>query len=222
LRSSAFISGIGIAGARFSRTHEVKGQAVKGQAVKKQAAGTDTLNMHMQIEVRLTEKESAHHFSNAAALYVLGIGFGYFAVHAQSPFMTGVCFWFSVYMLCDCFRLARVVSRLDRSNNLLLQANEQGFTHYVSWLEPETRAWKEVTGFRNFKAMNGDTLYLQTRNKHTNFLRIALFGSPKFDLPLSCVPGGKEGFLKVLASFPEARHLVPESAAALAEVKKAA
>lgn len=176
----------------------------------------------MKLEVRLNEKESAHHFSNAAALYVLGIGFGYFAVKAHTPFMTGVCFWFSVYLLCDCFRLARVVSRLDKSNNLLLTADENGFTHFVSWLTPETRTWKEITGLRQFKALNGETIYFQSRNRQTNFLRIAFFGAPKFDLPLSCVPGGKEGFMKILSGFPEARHLVPESAASVVETKRAA
>ena len=175
----------------------------------------------MKFEVRLNEKESAHHFSNAAALYVLGLGFGYFAAKAQSPFMTGVCFWFSVYFLCDCFRLARVVARLDRSNNLLLVADEKGFTHYVSWLEPETRTWKEISGFRYFKAMTSETVYFQTRAKQNNFLRFALFGAPKFDLPLTCVKGGKEGFLNMLSSFPEASHLVPERATS-ADVRLAA
>jgi hypothetical protein len=178
----------------------------------------------MKIEVRINEKEAAHHFSNAAALYVLALGFGYFAVKSHSPFMTGVCFWFSVYLMCDCFRLARVVSRLDRSNNLLLEADETGFTHYVSWLEPETRTWKEVTSFRQFKAMNGDTIYFNARPRQNNFLRFAFFGAPKFDLPLSSLKGGKEGFLKFLSNFPEAKHLVPESAVTVSaeEFKKAA
>ncbi|MGZ3703671.1 MAG: hypothetical protein ACXWSD_18065 [Bdellovibrionota bacterium] len=78
-----------------------------------------------KIEVRLNEKEAAHYFSNAAALYVLGMGFGYFAIKAQTPFMTGVCFWFSVYLLCDCFRLARVCGRLEKNNNVLLVADEK-------------------------------------------------------------------------------------------------
>jgi hypothetical protein len=166
-----------------------------------------------KFEVRLTEKESANYFSNAAAMYVLGVGFAYFALRAQSPFMTGVCFWFSVFLLCDCFRLARVCARLDRSGNLLLSADESGFTHYVSWLEPEHRGWKEITGLRTFKAPNAETLYFQAKPRTNQLFRFAFFGSPKFDLPLSCVPGGKQTLLDALSRYPEAKHLVPERAA---------
>src|ERR1035437_4837122 len=69
------------------------------------------------LEIRLNAKEAANYFSNAAALYVLGVGFCVFAVKAQSPFMGGVCLWFSVFLLCDCLRLARASQRLDRNNN---------------------------------------------------------------------------------------------------------
>ncbi|MGZ3651439.1 MAG: hypothetical protein ACXVB9_02365 [Bdellovibrionota bacterium] len=175
-----------------------------------------------KIEVRLNEKEAAHYFSNAAALYVLGMGFGYFAIKAQTPFMTGVCFWFSVYLLCDCFRLARVCGRLEKNNNVLLVADEKGFTHYVSWLEPEFRAWGDITSFRQIKGINSETVFFQSRVKPDNMLRFALFGAPKFDLPLSCLPGGKEGLLKFLSSFPEAKHLVPERANEVIEQAKAA
>ena len=164
-------------------------------------------------EVRLTEKEAAHHFSNAAALYVLGVGFGYFAYRAHTPFMTGVCFWFSLFLLCDCFRLARVCGRLDRSKNLLLTADEKGLTHYASWLEPEHRTWKEIRGFRTIKGVSSETVFFQTQTRPVHMLRFALFGSPKFDLPLSCMPGGREGLLRALSSFPDAKHLVPERAA---------
>ncbi|MGZ3660261.1 MAG: hypothetical protein ACXVCK_09200, partial [Bdellovibrionota bacterium] len=85
----------------------------------------------------------------------------------------------------------------------------------------ETRTWKEITGFRYFKAMTSETVFFQTRTKQNNFLRFALFGAPKFDLPLSCVKGGKEGFLSMLSSFPDASHLVPERAT-LDDVRQAA
>ena len=166
-----------------------------------------------KLEVRLTEKEAAHYFSNAAALYVLGVGFGFFAVKAQSAFMGGICFWFSMFLLCDCFRLARVCVRLDRTNNLLLEADASGMTHYVSWLEPERRPWTDFTGFRSLKSPTSETVYFQLKPRTNQFLRFALFGAPKFDLPLSCMPGGKEGLLQWLEKFPAARHLLPERAA---------
>jgi hypothetical protein len=175
-----------------------------------------------KFEVRLTEKEAAHYFSNAAALYVLGCGFGFFAVKAQSPFMTGVCFWFSVFLLCDCFRLARVCSRLDRNENLLLTADETGITHYVSWLEPEHRNWNEIISYRVFKAPNTETIYFQLKSRPEQFLRYAFFSTPKFDLPLGCVPGGKETLVNALYKFPAAKHLVPERSNETAQVAKAA
>ena len=150
--------------------------------------------------------------SNAAALYVLGVGFAFFAAKAQSPFMTGVCFWFSVFLLCDCLRLARICSRLERNDNLILVADESGITHHVCWLEPEHRSWKEITGLRSFKAPNSETIYFQSKPRPEQFWRFALFGSPKFDLPLSCIPGGKETLLKALSMYPGAKHLVPERA----------
>jgi hypothetical protein len=166
-----------------------------------------------KLEVRLNEKEAAHYFSNAAALYVLGVGFAFFAAKAQSPFLSGVCFWFSLFLLCDCFRLARVCARLDRTNNLLLVADESGLTHNVSWLEPEHRSWRELTGFRCVKTPMSETIYFQAKPRPGQFLRFALFGAPKFDLPVSCIPGGREGLLRALSSYPEAQHLVPERAA---------
>lgn len=174
-----------------------------------------------KFEVRLNEKEAANYFSNAAALYVLGVGFAFFAYKAQTPFMTGACFWFSLFLLSDCFRLARVCARLDRTGNLLLEADENGFTHYVSWLEPEHRSWKEITGLRFFKAPSSETLYFQSRARTEQFLRFALFGAPKFDLPLGCVPGGKETVLQALSSYPAASHLVPERAQLEAPAKAA-
>lgn len=165
-----------------------------------------------RLEVRLTEKEAAHYFSNAAALYVLGVGFAFFATKAHSPFMTGVCFWFSVFLLCDCLRLARVCARLEKTRNLLLVADHSGITHYVSWLEPEHRAWNEILSFRTFKAPNSETLFFQLKPRSEQFLRFAFFGAPKFDLPLACVPGGKAGLLKAFDEIPGAKHLVPESA----------
>lgn len=136
--------------------------------------------------------------------------------------MTGVCFWFSVFLLCDCFRLARVCSRLDRNQNLLLTADDTGITHFVSWLEPEHRTWKEILSFRSLKSPTSETLYFNLRPRPNQFLRFALFGSPKFDLPLSCVPGGREGLMNALYAFPEAKHLVPERATTESSPAKAA
>jgi hypothetical protein len=164
---------------------------------------------NQKFEVRLNEKEAAHYFSNAAALWVLGIGFAFFAYKAEGPFMMGVCFWFSIFLLCDSFRLARVCARLDRSGNLLLEADERGITHYVSWLEPEHRTWTEVLSYRFFKTVTSETVFFRIKSRPDQFLRFALFGAPKFDLPLSCVPGGKATFLSVLSQFPAAKHLVP-------------
>ena len=124
----------------------------------------------------------------------------------------GVCFWFSLFLLCDCFRLARVCSRLDRTKNLLLVADEKGLTHYVSWLEPEKKAWSEITTFRVVKGLSSDTVFFQIKTRPEQFLRFALFGGPKFDLPLSCMPGGREGLLSALSEIPAAKHLVPERA----------
>ena len=174
-----------------------------------------------RIEVRVSEKEAANYFSNAAALYVLGVGFAVFAAKAHGPFMSGVCFWFSIFMLCDCFRLARVCRRLDGSGNLVLSADRSGFTHFVSWLEPEHRRWKDITSYRIHKTPYGETCYFVSRPTAGEFLRYAFFGSPKFDLPLSGVPGGKEGLLKMLESFPDASHLLPERATAEPAAKAA-
>jgi hypothetical protein len=165
--------------------------------------------MQSKFEVHLSEKETANYFSNAAALYVLGVGFAYFSYRAQSPFMGGVCFWFSLFLLCDCLRLARVCVRLGKTGDLLLSADEQGITHFTSWLEPERISWKDVTGFRYVKGMQNETAYIQVKSRNPNFFRVALFGAPKFDLPLACVKGGKEGLLRSLESYPAAAHLVP-------------
>lgn len=164
------------------------------------------------LEVRLTEKEAAHYFSNAAALYVLGVGFSVFALKAQGMFMAATCFWFSVFLLCDCFRLARVCRRLTENQNLLLKANGSGITHFTSWMWPEQLEWKDITGFRTVKTPQSETLYLQTKRKNVPFYRIAFFGSPKFDVPVACIKGGQEGFLHMLENFPEAKHLVPARA----------
>ncbi len=163
-----------------------------------------------KIEIRLTEKEAANHFSNAAALYVLGLGFCAFAYKAQSPFLTAVCLWFSIFMLCDCFRLARGCRRLSENNNLLLTADSKGFTHFVSWIWPEHMSWKEITGFRTVKSPQSETLYFETKRTPSQFFRYAFFGAPKFDLPVACVKGGREEFLRILENFPDARHLTPE------------
>jgi len=174
-----------------------------------------------KFEVRLNEKEAANYFSNAAALYVLGLGFCVFAVKAQSPLMGGICLWFSVFMLCDCLRLARVCRRLEANNNLIITADSEGITHYVSWMQPEHLSWKEITGFRAFKTPQSETLYFQTKRPSNQLFRYVFFGAPKFDLPMSCVKGGKDAFLRVLENFPEARHLLPERAQ-LEDLRKAA
>ena len=165
--------------------------------------------MQSKLEIRLTEKETAHYFSNAAALYVLGVGFAYFSYRAQTPFMSGVCFWFSTFLLCDCLRLARVCGRFAKNGDLLLAADERGLTHFASWLNPEHVSWKDVTGFRYVKGLQNEIAYIQVRSRSSNFLRYALFGAPKFDLPLSCVKGGKEGLFQLLSAYPAAAHLVP-------------
>jgi hypothetical protein len=174
-----------------------------------------------KLEVRLTEKEAAHHFSNAAALYVLGVGFCLFACKARSPLLVGICFWFSVFLLCDCLRLARGCQRLAKNNNLLLTLDASGLTHFVSWLWPERISWKEITGFRSVKSPQSETIFFQTKGNLGQFLRFALFGAPKFDLPVSCLNGGKEEFLALLDKFPEARRLTPERANP-ADLEKAA
>lgn len=177
---------------------------------------------HPKIEARLNEKENAHYFSNAAALYVLGVGFAYFAYKATSPFAAGLCFWFSVFLLCDSFRLARVCGRLERTANLLLTADAGGLTHYASWINPERFSWKEITGFRQLKTFAGETLYFQARPRPGSLLRYALFGAPKLDLPLRSVPGGKESLLGLLSGLPEAAHLVPERGPAPGSDRQAA
>ena len=152
---------------------------------------------------------------------MLGLGFGYFALKAHTPFTTGVCFWFSVFFLCDCFRLARVCQRLDRNRNLFLEADADGITHYVSWLEPEHRRWNEITGFRTLKSPTSETLYFQLKPRKGELFRFAFFGGPKFDLPLGCVPGGREGFLRSLEAYPAAKHLLPARTTAEAPAQAA-
>ncbi len=164
------------------------------------------------IEVRLSEKEAAHYFSNAAALYVLGLGFCYFAAKAQGPFMAACCFWFSIFFLCDCLRLTRACQRLSANQNVLLTADGRGITHFASWMWPEQIDWTEITGFRSVKTPQSEILYFQTKSKNPNFFRIAFFGAPKLDLPLSCVKGGREAFMNMLETIPEASHLLPERA----------
>ena len=175
-----------------------------------------------ETKCRLSEKEAAHYFSNAAALWVLGIGFAYFAHRASSPFTGGLCFWFSVFMLCDGWRQARVSAWLDESQNLVANLTEEGLTHYGAWLKPEFVAWKDVLAVRLIKGIQSETYYFEARRQSSQLLRYLVFGFPKFDLPVSSLPAGKEGLLDALASWPAARHLVPERAAVEQELKKAA
>lgn len=173
-------------------------------------------------EFRLNEKEAAHYISNAAALWILGVGFAYFSYRAASPFMAGVCFWFSLFMLCDCWRQARVAKRLDDSQNLLAAIGPEGITHFGSWLNPEFIPWKDVQAIRLIKGVQSETYYLEAKRNSAQLFRYAVFGVPKYDLPVSCLPQGKEGFLNSLSAWPEAKHLVPERASYEQEVKRAA
>ena len=175
-----------------------------------------------EIQFRLNEKEAAHYISNAAALWILGVGFAYFAHRASSPFMGGLCFWFSIFMLCDCWRQARVARWLDDNQNLVAKADAEGITHYGAWLSPEVLPWKDVLALRLLKGMQTETYYLEARRHSSQLFRYMLFGFPKFDLPASALPHGKESFLDTLAAWPASRHLVPERAAMEQEIKKAA
>ncbi len=161
---------------------------------------------------RLSEKDAAHYISNAAALWILGVGFFYFSQKASSPFMAGLCFWFSIFMLCDCWRQARVAARLDLNKNLLAETNQEGLKHYGSWLQPEFLPWKKISAMRLIKGMQSETYFLDTRRDSKDFFRYVFFGMPKYDLPVSAMPKGIEGFLETLSSIPAARHLVPERA----------
>jgi hypothetical protein len=161
-------------------------------------------------EFRLSEKEAAHYISNAAALWVMALGFAAFAHKTSSPFTTALCFWFSVFLLCDSFRQARVAGRLDRSKNLIASVSEEGVTHYGSWLEPEKLAWKEIRRVRSFKGLQSEFLFLETQRDSKHFFRYLLFGMPKFDIPVSSPGQGKEGFFAALSRIPEATHLLPE------------
>lgn len=164
-----------------------------------------------KLTVRLTEKDYAHYFSNAAASYVLAVGFGVFAVKAQSFMIASVCFWFSIFMLCDCFRLARACRRFTASQFTLLTMDAKGITHFGCWIEPETISWKEISGFRSLKGPTSETLYFLSRHK-LPFFRQAFFGAPKLDLPLTSLKGGREALMQVLEDFPAARHLLPARA----------
>jgi hypothetical protein len=163
-------------------------------------------------EFRLNEKEAAHYISNAAALWVLGIGFCAFAHKVSSPFTSALCFWFSVFLLCDGWRQARVAARLERNKNLIATMSEEGITHYGSWLQPETLSWKQIRKARLFKGIQSEIFYLETETSSKHFFRYMLFGMPKFDIPVSSLKNGKEGFFAALSSYSAARHLVPERA----------
>lgn len=164
-------------------------------------------------EFRLNEKDAAHYISNAAALWVLGVGFCFFAHKATSPFMTGLCFWFSVFLLSDCWRQARVADRLDKNKNLLAESTAEGITHYGSWLQPEFLPWTKISAMRLIKGIQSETYYLEARRDSKDFFRFVFFGTPKYDLPVNALPHGKEGFLNALSSYPAAKHLVPDRAA---------
>jgi len=164
-------------------------------------------------DFHLNEKDAAHYISNAAALWVLGLGFCAFAHKASSPFMTGLCFWFSIFLLCDCWRQARVAARLDKNKNLIASVSAEGITHFASWLQPEVLSWKEISAIRLIKGLQSETYYLEAKRNSKDFFRYLFFGMPKFDIPVSALPRGKEGFYSSLSSYPDARHLMPESAA---------
>ena len=166
-----------------------------------------------KIEFRLNEKDAAHYISNAAALWVLGLGFSMFAHKASSPFMTGLCFWFSIFLLSDCLRQARVAARLDKNKNLLAEATQEGITHFGSWLQPEYLPWESFSSMRLYKGMQTETFYLEAKHDPKYFFRYVFFGMPKYDLPVNALPKGKEAFLNTLSTFPTAKHLVPERAA---------
>lgn len=163
-------------------------------------------------QFRLNDKDAAHYISNAAALWVLGVGFYYFAHKASSPFTGGLCFWFSIFLLCDCLRQARVAARLDKNSNILAESSPEGITHYGSWLQPEFISWENIQGMRLIKGLQSETYYLDTKRESRNFFRYVFFGMPRYDLPVNALPKGKEGFLSSLSSIPAARHLVPERA----------
>ena len=175
-----------------------------------------------KMEFHLNEKEAAHYISNAAALWILGVGFAYFSHRAASPFMAGICFWFSLFMLCDCWRQARVAKRLDDSRNLVAAVTSEGITHYGSWLNPEFVPWKDVEAIRLIKGVQSETYFMEAKRNPSHLFRYAVFGAPKYDLPVSSLPEGKEGFLNLLSTWPAARHLVPERAVYEQELKKAA
>lgn len=170
-----------------------------------------------KIEVRLNERDAAHYFSNSAALYVLGLGFAYFAHKASSPFMGGICFWFSVFLLCDCLRQWRVSRRLEKSGNLYFQADEAGITHFASWLWPERLRWEEIREAQVVKGFQQELMMFQPKKPSRNVFRFVFFGFPKYDLPLGAVKEGKDTFLRSLAEIPGARPLVPAVPAAAEE-----
>ncbi len=175
-----------------------------------------------EIECRLNEKESAHYISNSAALWVLGVGFAYFSHRASSAFMSGLCFWFSIFMLCDAWRQARVSAWLDSNGNLLAKFNENGVTHFGAWLQPEVIPWKDVLSLRLFKGLHSEIYYFETKRNPSQLFRYMFFGFPKFDLPVSALPSGKEDFLRTLGSWAGSKPLVPELSAPQIEEKKAA
>ena len=175
-----------------------------------------------KIEVHLSERDAAQYFSNAAALYVLGLGFSLFAHRAPAPFTAGLCFWFSMFLLCDCLRQWRVSQRLENSQNLCFTADEEGITHFVSWLQPEHLSWQEIQGLQVVKGLQSETLLFQSRRPSHNVLRYVFFGMPKYDLPLSSVKEGKAAFFRALGEFPGAHHLVPDSLPMEQPMRKAA
>lgn len=174
-----------------------------------------------KIEFRLNEKDAAHYFSNAAALWVLGLGFCAFAHKSSSPFTGALCFWFSVFLLCDCWRQFRVAARLEKNRNLIAEATPEGVTHYGSWMMPEFLPWKEISAMRLIKGPQSESYFLEARQGSKNIFRYVFFGMPRYDLPVSALPQGKEGFLHTLSQFREAGHLVPQRAQA-EEFQKAA
>jgi hypothetical protein len=179
-------------------------------------------NTSREINCTLNEKEAAQYISNAAALWILGVGFAYFAHRASSPFMGGLCFWFSIFMLSDCWRQARVANWLDRNQNLLAKFSEDGITHYGAWLKAEVIPWKDIQAIRLIKGLQSEIYYFEAKRHSSQIFRYMLFGFPKFDLPVSALPQGKEGFLNSLSGWATANHLVPERAPVEQEIRKAA